>query len=317
MNPAVQPMRIARGSFDCNIVVMRMHKMTEIIARRRGEKLMMTRALLTAAAAMIMSGPVGAATALSAAASPQASEGRGFYRMYVGDLEITALSDGTAFAHTDKSKEPHATPVNGFLIHTGEKLVLIDTGGGTLLGPGVGTLIGTLRAAGYQPEQVGEIYLTDMLPDHIGGLVSERKATFPGAIVRASRIEADYWLDRSSMATVPVEERQRFAAVAATLKPYLSAGRFIPFDGTAELGSAIRPLPGVGPTPGPTVYVAESRGEKIVFLGDDGVDAARRIGVFKAYVADGYWVAGVHQSFPGIGHLRGARHAVEWMPSEQ
>lgn len=278
---------------------------------------MMTRPLLAAAAAMIMSGPFGVATAMSATASPQASEGPGFYRMHVGDLEITALSDGTVFTHPDKQKEPRATPVNGFLINTGEKLVLIDTGAGILLGPGVGALIGTLRAAGYQPEQVDEIYLTDMLPDHIGGLVSERKATFPGAIVHASRIDADYWLGKSSMATVPVEERQRFAAVSAALKPYLSAGRFKTFDGTAELGSAIRALPSVGPTPGPTVYVAESRGEKMVFLGDDGVTAATRMGVFKEAAANGYWIAGVHQSFPGIGRLRAARHGVEWMPGSR
>jgi glyoxylase-like metal-dependent hydrolase (beta-lactamase superfamily II) len=278
---------------------------------------MMTRPLLTAAAAMIMSGVLGAATAMNAAASPQASEGVGFYRMHVGDVEITALSDGTVLTHTDKSQKPRATPVNGFLINTGEKLVLIDTGAGTLLGPGVGALTNTLRAAGYQPGQVDEIYLTDMLPDHIGGLVSERKATFPGAIVHASRIDADYWLARSSMATVPVEERQRFAAVSAALKPYTSAGRFKTFDGTAELGSAIRALSSVGPTPGPTVYVAESRGEKIVFLGDYEVAAATRIGAFKEAVANGYWVAGVHQSFPGIGHLRAARHGVEWIPSKK
>jgi glyoxylase-like metal-dependent hydrolase (beta-lactamase superfamily II) len=290
--------------------------MNATITRPRGEELMKTRPLLTAAAATIMSGLFGASTAMSAAASPQGSEGPGFYRLHVGDFEITALSDGTVLAHTGKRKEPQATPVNGFLINTGEKLVLIDTGAGTLLGPGVGSLIDTLRAAGYQPGQVDEIYLTDMLPDHIGGLVSERKAAFPGAIVHASRVDADYWLGRSFMATVPLEERQRFAAVGAALKPYMSAGRFKTFDGT-DLGSAIRALPCVGPTPGPTVFVAESRGEKIVFLGDDGVDAAMRIGAFKEPAANGYWVAGVHRSFPGIGHLRAARHGVEWMPSKK
>jgi glyoxylase-like metal-dependent hydrolase (beta-lactamase superfamily II) len=277
---------------------------------------MITRPLLIAAAAMAMSGLCAGAPAAGAAASPGAAAGAGFYRMHVGDFEITALSDGALVTHTGKTGESEATPVNGFLINTGEKLVLIDTGGGTLLGPGVGGLITALRAAGYEPDQIDEIYLTDMLPDHIGGLVSERKAAFPRALVRASRVETDYWLGKSSMAMAPVEERQRFAAVGAALKPYLSVGRLETFDGEADIGPAIRALPGGGPTPGSTVYVAESRGEKIVFLGDDGMRAAARSGAFKD-AAHGYWVADMHQSFPGIGHVHAARHGVEWMPSKK
>ena len=119
------------------------------------------------------------------------------------------------------------------------------------------------------------------------------------------------------MASAPVEDRQRFAAVGAALKPYLSVGRLKTFDGETEIGPAIRALPSVGPTPGPTVYVAESRGEKIVFLGDDGMPVAARSGAFKEAGAHGYWVAGMHQSFPGIGHVRAVRHGVEWMPSKK
>ncbi len=45
------------------------------------------------------------------------------------------------------------------------KLVLIDAGAGTLLGPGVGGLLGHLRAAGFDPQQVAVVYVTDMHPD--------------------------------------------------------------------------------------------------------------------------------------------------------
>ncbi len=272
--------------------------------------LMMTRPVLIAAVSVLLS----AGALAGAAVSPQVTEGAGFYRLHVGDLEITALSDGTLVKHADPAD---STPVNAFLINTGEKLVLIDAGAGTLLGPGVGGLVGALRAAGYEPAQIDEIYLTDMLPDHVGGLVSERKAAFPRALVHASRSDTDYWLGKSSMASAPMEDRQRFAAVGAALKPYVTGGRLQTFEGDAKIEPAIRALPSIGSTPGPTVYIAESRGEKIVFLGDDGLPVALRSGAFKEAPAHGFWVAGLHQAFPGIGHVRTARHTVEWVASKK
>ena len=71
------------------------------------------------------------------------------------------------------------TSVNAYLINTGDKLVMIDSGAGQLLGDGLGKLVDNLRAAGYQPEQVDEIYLTHMHPDHLGGLTHDGKAVFP------------------------------------------------------------------------------------------------------------------------------------------
>ena len=46
---------------------------------------------------------------------------------------------------------------HSFLVNTGTKLVLIDAGAGTLLGPATGDLLNNIRAAGYRPEEVDEI----------------------------------------------------------------------------------------------------------------------------------------------------------------
>src|SRR5262245_16398111 len=105
---------------------------------------------------------------LSQAGAPLAKTSPpGFYRIMVGAIEVTALSDGTeplpmdtllthitpdrlqkAFARS-YLKPPIETSVNAYLINTGAKLVLIDTGGGKLLGPGLGKLRASLEAAGY------------------------------------------------------------------------------------------------------------------------------------------------------------------------
>jgi metal-dependent hydrolase (beta-lactamase superfamily II) len=39
---------------------------------------------------------------------------------------------------------------------------VLDTGSGRIYGPTLGYLVTNMRAAGYQPEQVDEIYITHM-----------------------------------------------------------------------------------------------------------------------------------------------------------
>jgi glyoxylase-like metal-dependent hydrolase (beta-lactamase superfamily II) len=77
---------------------------------------------------------------------------------------------------------------NAFLINTGSKLVLIDTDAGGKLDDqpefhGTGRLMANLRAAGYQPEQIDEIYITHLGPDHVGGLTLGTERAFPNAIL--------------------------------------------------------------------------------------------------------------------------------------
>ena len=138
-----------------------------------------------------------------AAAPPVKAQAPGFYRMMLGDFEITALSDGTLSLDVKKLltnttpirveqllkrsflADPVETSVNAFLVNTGSKLVMIDAGTGKLFGPTLGNLITNLKAAGYQPEQIDEIYVTHMHGDHVGGLMSGDKLAFPNAIIRA------------------------------------------------------------------------------------------------------------------------------------
>ena len=113
------------------------------------------------------------------AAAPQLkTQAPGYYRVMLGDFEVTALSDGTVALPVDKLltgttaakickalarsllKAPLDTSVNGHLGNTGSKLVLIDTGAASLFSPTLGNLLVNLKAAGYQPEQVDEINMT-------------------------------------------------------------------------------------------------------------------------------------------------------------
>ena len=294
------------------------------------------------------------ASAGHAAAPMVKASAPGYHRMMLGDFEVTALSDGTVALHVGPLltnttaarvktalgrsflKDPVETSVNAYLINTGTKLVLVDAGAGNLFGPTLGNLVANLKLAGYQPEQVDEVYITHMHPDHVGGLAAGDRVVFPNAIVRADRRDADYWLSKAQLDAAPRDAKDSFQGAMASLNPYIAAGKFQPFDGDSDLAPGIKGLASRGHTPGHTTYVVESRGEKLVLWGDlihvaavqfaeptvtirFDVDpkaaAIQRRKAFAEAAKQGHWVAASHIAFPGIGRLRSEGSRYLWVPA--
>ena len=308
---------------------------------------MMIRSIALAAAVLM--------APLAQAGAPQVqTQAPGYYRMMLGDFEVTALSDGTVGLHVEKLLQgttpkkvesalakwrlglPLETSVNGYLVNTGSKLVLIDAGAGGLFGPTLGNLVANLKASGYTPEQVDEIYITHMHPDHVGGLAADGKVVFPNAVVRADQADADFWLSAANLEAAPKESKGFFQGAQASLKPYVDAGRFKAISADEELVPGIKAVATHGHTKGHRNYVVQSKGQKLVLWGDlmhvaavqfatpavtiafdtdQKAALAQRRKAFAEAAKQGYFIGASHLSFPGIGHLSAQGAGYSFQPT--
>lgn len=287
------------------------------------------------------------------AEAPMLKNQPGFYRTMIGDIEVTALSDGTNHLPAGKmlkgiSKEdmdkrlqaafvtdPVETSVNAFLVNTGKKLILIDTGAGGVLDADSGHLLTSLKAAGYRPDQVDEVYLTHLHPDHEAGLTHKGKRVFPKAIVRADKKDADYWLNPANKAKASAINQEFFEVAEKSLKPYIAAGKFRPFEGDGELQPGVSSVANYGHTPGHNAYLVSSKGQRLLIVGDMihvaavqfpqpdvtigfDTDEQEAMGdrrkAFDAVADARELIAGAHLSFPGIGHIVKDGSGYRWVP---
>ncbi len=278
----------------------------------------------------------------------------GFYRLQVGDLEVTALFDGPAVVDPNWLKGTKATvdaaveALNedpymreaadaGFLVNTGKQLILVDTGAGTWYGGGtLGRLAGNLRSAGYSPEEVDIVLITHLHADHIGGLTTlDGKRVFPNADVYVAKAESDFWLSPEIASKAPKDAQPFFQSAQAIAAPYIKAGKWRTFTGSETIVDGMQLVPLPGHTPGHTGYEFSSKGQKILFWGDTihaqnvqlqhpeitvGFDidptaaAATRNQLLPKLAREHVVIAGPHMLFPGLGRLREEGSGYDWTP---
>lgn len=297
---------------------------------------------------------LGATPAARAEAPQVLTQVPGYYRQMIGAFEVTALYDGQINLDTKLLKNttpeqtqkllakmfrtnPTPTAVIAFLVNTGSKLVLVDTGAAKVFGPTLGHVLANLKAAGYEPAQVDTILLTHLHGDHVGGLLTaDGQVAFPNAQVFAAKADADFWLSPVSLAKAPDASKMFFKAPQDATAPYIKAGHFTTFEGEAELQPGIKPVSEHGHTPGHTGYLLESKGQKLLVWGDVVHNAAvqlpqpkvtiefdsdqakalaTRMHLLNWTAKDALLVAGAHLPFPGIGHVRAeGKNSYSWVP---
>lgn len=309
---------------------------------------------LFAAAFIVAAGPSVASEAVSKAtveAPAKKSRNAGFYGFNVGSWRITALSDGTlpldlhpllrgispeqidALLLKGFASNPFETSINGYLIDTGERLILVDVGAGELFGAVGGKLPESLAAAGYRQDQISDVLITHIHTDHSGGLMRDGQMMFPKATIHVSQADVDFFLDPANL-TKGLKPAYHEEALK-TVGPYQRASKLKTFSEQSEILPGITAIPTPGHTPGHAFFRVESEGESIDFWGDimhvgliqfaqpavtidfdvNQDDArAQRLRQFELAASEGRLSAVAHLPFPGVGHIRLEEGKYDWVP---
>ena len=291
-----------------------------------------------------------------AEAPQQKTQVPGYYRLMLGQFEVTALYDGAIdldekmLKNIDKRdiqrllareflKGPKVqTAVNAYLVNTGSKLILVDAGAAKLFGPSLGNIVDNLKAAGYAPEQVDTVLITHLHGYHVNGLVTaDGQRVFTNAEVWSAKADNDFWLSEAVADMAPKDFQPFFKMSRDAAAPYLAAGKWKTFDSDRELLAGVSSVDTHGHTPGHASYLFQSGDQRLMILGDlvhnHAVQFARpevafefdndpkqavvaRKRIFHLAAREKLMVAGMHLPFPGIGHVRKEPKGYAWVPAE-
>ena len=137
----------------------------------------------------------------------------GIYHRKIGDIIVTAVSDGYLDGTldvmrnvdiekarqilSDAFRPARRTSVNTFLIRSKGRIAIVDTGSGNYLQPTAGFVQRSLAAAGIDPKSIDTVLLTHMHPDHSAGLtdMSNGQLLFPNAELVMHENELAHWFD--------------------------------------------------------------------------------------------------------------------------
>lgn len=274
------------------------------------------------------------------------------YHRRIGDIVVTALSDGVTIRDhqmmrdvpadkaasylSDAFRQTFVLSINAFLIYSAGRLALVDTGSGTYLGPDAGHLARNLRAAGVDPAEIDTILLTHMHPDHSAGLTDRATGQpfFPNAELVVHENEPRHWFDDAAMARGTAREKAlMFQQARDQTKPYMDRMRLI--TGEEEVFPGITSLPCPGHTPGHTGYMVNSGDQSLLIWGDIvhmpevqvrrpevtmvvDVDPATaemsRRRIFDMVATERLLVTGMHLHYPGFGHIAREGDAYRFVP---
>lgn len=241
--------------------------------------------------------------------------------------------------HVPESDNGLQTAVNAYLVQRGDQLVLVDAGTAKCFGDGLGQVLANLKRAGYRPEDVNAVLLTHAHPDHLCGVLdAQGAAAYPNATLWLASAEAAHWQSAEAERQASEVMRPLFGMAQRALEPYVAAGKLHRFAATDTLPGGATALPSPGHTPGHTSYLFDGgNGQKMLVWGDvlhyhavqfaapeasfepdlnrPQAIASRRNLLARA-TREGWWVAGAHLPFPGLGHVRAEGKAFAWVPAE-
>ena len=308
---------------------------------------------LTAAPVLALPALHLASPVLAAPVQPKDQQVPGFYRFWVGDIEVTALLDGyntlppglvlgydekLARSATSRAYKPFRAdgitlPINGYVVNTGRHMVLIDAGAPKATDDAAGNLARNLKAAGINPDDIDLMLFTHLHLDHVGALIDAAgNRTFGNATMMTSEAEWTFTHDDAVYRALTESFRPYFYISRHLVAPYAKDRQV--FNGEVEIVPGITSMPLPGHTPGHTGFALHSNNESLLIWGDivhlSGLQFAypdwgvvfdadpmlakkTRRAMLDRASADRMAVAGMHIDFPGIGYIERDQKAFRYV----
>jgi glyoxylase-like metal-dependent hydrolase (beta-lactamase superfamily II) len=197
--------------------------------------------------------------------------------MKVGALSVEPVYDGTGLepARESLTRPGIADPwrchdhlldehgnlkltVGGFLVLTGDRIVLIDAGVGTINNDKYrgGQFLESLRVLDVEAEDITDVVFTHLHFDHVGWATRKGEVVFPRATYR---VHAADWAHFVEAADAEPGAVRKLSPLADQLETFDA-------DTTIAPGLDTQHVP--GHTPGSTIFVLSSEGQRALLLGD-------------------------------------------------
>jgi glyoxylase-like metal-dependent hydrolase (beta-lactamase superfamily II) len=314
------------------------------------------RTLLAGTAAAVAASSI-SGSATHAAEPPAGKQINGWYRVKVGTIEVTVISEGARISPLPEnfvrnksrdevvaalqaayiSTERFMLPFNSVVVNTGSKLVAIDSG----FGPGalatsngsMGQGQANLAASGIDIKNIDAVVISHFHGDHINGLVTDGKPSYPNAEVMVPAPEWDFWMDDGNMSRAPEAMKGAFANVRRVFG--IIGNKMTKYEPGKDVAPGVASVAAHGHSPGHTLHIVSSGNSSLMIQGDLSIlpqlfvrnpgwhvmfdmdapkaEETRRL-IYDQVAADKIPVQGYHFPFPAVAYIEKAQSGYREVP---